>query len=310
MTSSPSSDESTRPLMVRLWRYQAERFPLAQHGPLVAAFSACAVIFPTLLDGGTLPGWQAFAGAFIVCLIFFLQLRIADEFKDNDEDSEFRPYRAVPRGLIKLRELGALFAIGAVIQAAVAWYLAPALMIILGIAWLYLMLMSVEFFARDWLKARPITYLWTHMLIMPLVDLFATACYWIPANSHPGPPLVAFLAASFANGLVIEVGRKCRQPADEETGVPTYSKLWGANRASTVWIGCQIATMIFAVTAAAAAGSHWLVGGVLGVALAWSISRRHAFVSGVHGKTIETASGVWTLALYLSLGPLSWLIIR
>jgi hypothetical protein len=27
------------------------------------------------------------------------------------------------------------------------------------------------FCVRDWLKARPITYLWTHMLIMPLVDL-------------------------------------------------------------------------------------------------------------------------------------------
>jgi len=307
---SPATSESTLSYPRRLWRYQSERFPLAQHGPLVAAFSACAVIFPTLLADAVLPGWQAFAGAFIVCLWFFFQLRIADEFKDNAEDTQFRPYRPVPRGLVKLRELGTLFVIGALIQAAVAWYLAPPLLIILGIAWAYLALMSVEFFARDWLKARPITYLWTHMLIMPLVDLFATACYWIPAGSHPGPPLVAFLAASFANGLVIEVGRKCRQPADEEEGVPTYSRLWGRYRSVTIWLGCQLATWAFAILAALAAGTAWLVAAVLGAAFVYSLAQRQRFINGHHGKCIETASGIWTLALYLALGPLSWLLVR
>ena len=38
--------------------------------------------------------------------VFFLQLRIADEFKDFAEDSRFRPYRPVPRGLVTLTELG------------------------------------------------------------------------------------------------------------------------------------------------------------------------------------------------------------
>ena len=81
---------------MRWWIYQKERFPIFQHGPLVAAFSSCAVAYSALLTGSS-PVWQSFAVAFITCLIFFLQLRIADEFKDAEEDATYRPYRAVPR---------------------------------------------------------------------------------------------------------------------------------------------------------------------------------------------------------------------
>ncbi len=207
---------------MRWWTYQKERFPIFQHGPLVAAFSSCAVAYSSLLTG-TEPRWQAFAVAFVTCLVFFLQLRIADEFKDAEEDAAFRPYRAVPRGLVSLRELGVVFAVGAAVQLALAL-----------------------FFARDWLKARPVTYLWTHMLIMPIVDFYATACHWIPSGEKPWGGLGFFLAASFCNGLVIELGRKLRQPEDEETGVPTYSKLWGLRRAAWIWFGCLLATCAFA----------------------------------------------------------------
>ena len=58
--------------------------------------------------------------AFVTCLIFFLQLRIADEFKDFEEDSRYRPYRPVPRGLVTLRELAMLFVLGAALQLILA----------------------------------------------------------------------------------------------------------------------------------------------------------------------------------------------
>ena len=40
--------------------------------------------------------------AVVTSFLSFLQLRIADEFKDFDEDSRYRPYRPVPRGLVTL----------------------------------------------------------------------------------------------------------------------------------------------------------------------------------------------------------------
>ena len=59
--------------------------------------------------------------AFVSCLLFFAQLRIADEFKDIDEDTRYRPYRPVPRGLVRLAELRNVFIGAAVIQLLLAW---------------------------------------------------------------------------------------------------------------------------------------------------------------------------------------------
>ena len=232
--------------MNRWWIYQKERFPLAAHGPLIAAFSACAVAYSSLLRGSEMPTFQQFGTAFGVCLLMFLQLRIADEFKDAEEDARWRPYRAVPRGLVSLKALRIVFILAAIIQTTLVLLLDPRLMIVLAIAWTYLALMSVEFFCRDWLKRRPIVYLVSHMGIMPLVDLFATACEWLPRGSGAPSGLGWFLAASFFNGIVIEIGRKLRQPNDEEEGVETYSRLWGKGTGSTVWL-LALATTLYAL---------------------------------------------------------------
>ena len=289
--------------MNRWWIYQKERFPIFAHGTLIAAFSACAVAYSSLLGSAPTPSWQAYLTAFIICFLMFLQLRIADEFKDKEEDARWRPYRAVPRGLVKLSELRVLFIIAAIVQAVVATLLDPRLLFVLAIAWSYLALMSVEFFCRDWLKNRPVIYLISHMGIMPLVDYFGTSCEWLPRGSNTPVGLGWFLAASFFNGIVIEFGRKLRLPQDEEEGVDTYSQLWGIKRATLLWLAAMTATMTCAAIAAAGIGFAIPLVSTLGVllmvssALAFRFSRQH-----IHGKKIEAITGVWTLVLYLMLG--------
>ncbi len=296
------------PFLRRWWTYQRERFPLAAHGPLIASFSFCAVSYSRMLRGEPgLPSWPALLTAFIICLLFFLQLRIADEFKDFEEDSRWRPYRAVPRGLVTLRSLGVLFALAAAVQLSAALLLRPALGLLLLLPWAYLAAMSREFGVRDWLKARPVTYLWTHMLIMPLVDFFATGCDWLASGAAPPGGLKWFLAASFCNGVVIEFGRKLRAPADEEEGVQTYTVLWGTRRAPLAWLAMVAATAVCAVLAAWPLGAAAAVAGVLGVLLllaAVAVLRFQSSQSSGAGKKFEVLSGAWTLALYLSLGVL------
>ena len=291
-------------MFVQRWHtYQKERFPLLAHGPLIAAFSACAVAFSSMLRGAMAPGWQPYATAFVVCLLMFLQLRIADEFKDAEEDARWRPYRPVPRGLVTLSSLRVVFLLAAVIQAGAAWLLDPRLLIVLGIAWSYLALMSVEFFCRDWLKKRPVIYLVTHMGIMPLVDFFGTACEWLPNVGHAPAGLGWFLAASFFNGVVIEIGRKLRQPAAEEEGVETYSHLWGKRGGSLVWLVALGSTLACAVVAAQAISFVWPIAIGLGVLLATAVVIILKYLSGgTSGKWIENFSALWTLALYLLLG--------
>lgn len=299
--------------MNRWWIYQRERFPLLSHGLLVAAFSASAVGFSALLRGpDARPSLVAGLVAFATSLASFLQLRIADEFKDAEEDARHRPYRPVPRGLVKLRELAWIGAGLALLQIILCLWLGtrsgglrwqlPALLLV---TWTYFTLMSCEFFARDWLKARPVVYLFSHMGIMPLVDWYATGCDWVPAQDAMPAGLFWFLAASFCNGLVIELGRKIRAPEQEEGGVQTYTVLWGRDRATAAWLVAMASTFGCALMAARRIGFVPATATVLGVLLAGGLVLALVFVRSPRGrlaKGIEAYSGGWTLALYLTLG--------
>lgn len=289
--------------MNRWYVYQKERFPFIAHGPLIAAFSACAVSFSSLLRGSPSPTICMFLTAFVVCLLMFLQLRIADEFKDNAEDTRWRPYRPVPRGLVKLSELRIIFIVCAIIQLALVLLLDSRLIVILLIAWTYLALMSVEFFCRDWLKKRPVIYLLSHMGIMPLVDLFATSCEWLPRGSTVPEGIIWFLTASFTNGIVIEIGRKLRQAQDEETGVETYSRLWGKSAAAIVWLIAMGTTLVLASVAAFQIGFSTPVIISLLMVFAYALFESIRFIRGNRsGKSLEMISALWTLVLYLMLG--------
>jgi 4-hydroxybenzoate polyprenyltransferase len=291
----------------RWWIYQRERFPVFAHSPIILAFSLSAVSYSALLRGATsLPGWKPCFVAFATSFLSFLELRLADEFKDFDEDSMYRPYRPVPSGLIKLRELGWLWAGCMALQMGLAFWLAPRLVYLLLITWLYLGLMSEEFFARRWLKARPIVYMVTHMGIMPLVDLFTTASDWVPMGyRRPPRGLLWFLLVSFCNGIVLEIGRKIRSPMDEERGVETYSFLWGRRNAVLVWL-----TMM-TVTAGLAAMAAKSIAFELPAAMMYAVLVVTAGLLGIRflaaeapgrGKSLETMTGIWSLFLYLSLG--------
>jgi len=292
--------------MNRWWTYLRERFPLHQHGPLILAFSFSAVSYSSLARGATgLTDWRSVIVAFVTALVFFLQLRIADEHKDADEDARYRPYRPVPRGLVRLRELSWIGVAGAVLQLALALWLKPPLALWLALVWVYFALMSKEFFARDLLKVRPFTYMWSHMFIMPLIDFYATATDWAVAQGRPPRGLFWFLIVSFFNGMVIEIGRKLRAPTDEETGVQTYTVVWGRPKAVAAWLTAMMLTLACAVMAARRIEFALPVTVTLGALLllagfyAWRFNRAPTTRL---AKTLETVSGLWTLALYLMLG--------
>lgn len=293
--------------------YQRERFPVIGHGALILAFSAGAVGFAASLRaaegiGAPVPSPASLLVAFVSCFLFFFQLRVSDEFKDFEEDARWRPYRPVPRGLVTLRELGVLASAGAAIQLALALWLSPRLVAPLLLVWGYMALMTKEFWLHDWLRGRPITVLWTHMLVMPLIDLYATSCDWLAAGSGAkviGPGLAWFLAASFFNGMVVEIGRKIRAPADEEPGVETYSATWGRGWAVMAWWGVMAATLVTAGFAAAHVGAVRPVLGTLGLLAVVAVflgARLVRAPEAGHGKGLEVLAGLWTIAMYVTIG--------
>lgn len=294
-------------MLSRWWIYQQERFPIFKNGLLIAVFSSSAVSYSALLRGEKLATTVSMLVAFNSVFLFFLQLRIADEFKDFEDDAQYRPYRPVPRGLVSLRELGNLGICTGIIQLGLALWLVPKLVLLLGFVWLYFGLMCREFFAHHWLKAHPLAYMGSHMVIVPLINFYATACDWAVANARPPVGIAWFLLASFFNGIVIEIGRKIRAPEGEEFGVETYSALWGRRNAVLAWLLAMALTAIAALLAASqlklATLVSWLLGIVLMVAAgsSWLFLRRPQLKK---AKLIEAISALWTLTVYLCLGIL------
>jgi 4-hydroxybenzoate polyprenyltransferase len=312
--SEAAARADTRGLGARLWEYQAERFPVFKHGVLIAAFGASAVCLSALLRGGA-PSVMAIVIAVLVLFGFFFQLRVADEHKDNAEDSKFRPERPVPRGLVKLAELRVV-AIGVglaqiALTVALDWRLLGPLLLV----WGWMAVMTKEFFVPVWLKKRPVIYMVSHMAIMPLIDLYATACDWLPAGDggHEGFGLTlgAFLLLSLVNGSVIEVARKSWAPEMERDGVETYSRLWGAERAGIVVMVLLLAGLALSafINVRSDAGG-WVLAGLMAVTMfaAWTAIDYAGTPAEKKVKQMETGTAVFVLGNYLLLGVIPLLM--
>jgi 4-hydroxybenzoate polyprenyltransferase len=323
--------EADLPLPRRLWIYQAERFPLRRHGPLITVFSGAAALYGARLVGG-FPSLPVLLSAILCSGAFFLLMRIADEFKDRHDDQRCRPYRPVPRGLVSLRELALVGLATAVLQGVLVWRVAPDAWWLLLLTWGWFALMGVEFLVPAWLRARPLLYTFSHMVIVPLIALLALAMAVLPAGGVlPGGALLPLLALCYLNGLAIEFARKIRFPDQEEPGVDTWSALWGLRPAQGRWLVVVVLSLPLALAAARPIQAVPLVLLLLVPLLAWIVLRFRpvrggwwgaAGVTGAAGKVskaageakaqrpepLELPTALWTLATYLSLGWLPLLL--
>ena len=295
---------SAAPLWRRLWTYQDERFPVAKTALLLAVFCAAGINVAAFLGGQALPRWTAYAVAWVATFIIFFQMRVCDEHKDHADDTLYRPERPVPRGLISLRELRWLGLLGVPAAALVTGVYEPRLLIPLAAVWVWLALMTVEFFMPAALKSNPVAYLVSHMIIMPLITLLVTACVWAETGTMPDG-LGLFLILSFLNGVVLEVGRKLRTPDNEREGVETYSALWGPRPAAGIWLIAVLAagTLAFmlgvSLQAAVVVGPAILLGVLMALFAALTFSETSDDRS---QRRIDTVSGLWVLLSYAGLG--------
>lgn len=291
--------------------YQTERFPLLSHGIVIAAFSASAIAFSAWTRHAPLPAWWIFAAGFLSSLIFFAQMRIADEWKDADDDARFRPYRPVPRGLVTLRELAWVAIAGGIVQLTIALWISPSLIPMLVCVWAYFALMSREFFVGRWLRAHPAAYIASHMVIVPMIDFYVSSFDWLVAHAAAPHALAWFLAVTYSNGIAVEVGRKIRAPGDEEMGVETYSSLWGRAGATAVWCGAIALTVVLAASAATLVSLGRYDTPIFCIALASALCIAGFFLRRPAHKAaqaIEAFAAAWTVVLYTSLGLLPFVI--
>lgn len=294
---------------VRFFIYQKERFPFLAHGLLIAAFTFSAVSYSRICRGaeGFIPFSTYLVGAFIAVSLFFL-LRIFDEFKDKEEDAKNRPYLAVPRGLMKLSELKVIGIVTAVLQIVVLSFSHPELLPLYFIAVGYLLLMGVEFFVPKWLKQRQFLYVTSHMAIIALIDIFSSGLDWMVEGVNAPAGLGFFIAVSYMNGMVIELGRKMRAPENEESN--SYTKMLGIKKAISAWIGLLFVTLLLSIAASIFAGYGLNAICILSAVFTLCALTGIFFMKNPSlksSKYVEYAAAVWTLAMYLTLGGIPML---
>lgn len=296
----------------RFWIYQKERFPLLGHGLLVASFSFSAIAYSRLCrhaDGFVKP--ETFLTAIVTTISFFFLVRIFDEFKDAEEDARYRKNLPVPRGLISFRELFVMGMVAVTLQLTVNLLIFPPVLLLYAMVMAYLLLMGKEFFVGRWLKQHQFWYVVSHMMIIPLIDVLASGYDWFVEGAKAPAGLYWFFAVSFMNGVVLEVGRKIKDPASESEGVLTYSYRMGTKRSAYLWILMLLITLGLGLCAAVFAGHGLFTYIVLVSAFVLCTLPAFAFIhqpTSKRSKRIELASVLWTITLYLSLGGIPKLI--
>ncbi len=212
--------------------YQKERYPVFKNGLFLFLWALAGISVST---EGALP-WGDVILKGTVLTLFFFSLRVFDEFKDAEEDQQFRPHLPVPRGLVRLGELRNVGIALAITQFLIVGTFMKECLPLFSLGFLYMVLMSKEFFIPEKLKEMPLVYAVSHMAIMPIMAMFITGF---------NPEYLPFWAISLFAGFLIEFGRKLKLPEDEAKGRETYATAYGFKGATMLWTGSGISMLMF-----------------------------------------------------------------
>ena len=258
--------------------------------------------------------------------MFFFQLRITDEFKDYEEDLKYRPYRPVQRGIISLKALGKIGIATIIIQIILAHVINSKLIYFMLLVWIYMFLMTKEFFIKNWLTERILIYALSHVVIMIFITLIILKGTGYILESHFLETLylsleryeknifiglIPLFALNYLNGIVLEIGRKTRKANEEEYGVQTYSKLWGRKKA--VFILCILYAIEYILVLLGLSNMYkefFMTGTlILTITLVISIYFIIKFLKkDLTGKIPENISGIWILISSMNMGLIQYAV--
>ena len=319
--------------------YLNERFPLGKNSIFVLIFTLSGYIYTSLLYNSKIINqifskeikvpmpWHKIVALFIIIFMFFLQLRITDEFKDYEEDLKYRAYRPVQRGIISLKALGKIGIATVIVQIVFAHAINPKIIYYMALVWIYMFLMAKEFFIKKWLTKRILIYALSHVVIMIFITLVIVnaaqyivlgeaenifkfvALQWYRHNIDIA--LIPLFTLNYLNGIVLEIGRKTRRADEEEHGVQTYSKLWGKKKAVVILNLLFTAEYFLVILGLSHTYKKYFLfsGLVLLAILIVSIYFMIKFLKkDLSGKIVESVSGLWIIFSSMWMGLLPYFI--
>lgn len=229
----------------RCYQYLQERFSFQQFIPLSAIFAMSAGMGTQVYLSGKIENVQSLILAFCALFLFLLRLRLFDEFKDFQHDSQYYRNRPVQRGLVKLKELGAGIFIVLFLEILIATTRGVTAFIIFCVAFVYSLLMFKEFFVSNWLRRRFTLYIASHeILIIPIyLYLFSLNGFRF---AHIKQPYFWYLILFLGSQLfLLEVTRKIRPKELEISSGDTYSAQYGITGATVLITMLAVSATMF-----------------------------------------------------------------
>jgi len=233
--------------MIKRWTiYIKEMYPPIQWTilSLLVGFGV-QTVFNVEYPQKTFPLWPITLFAAANVFLFFLYVRIGDEFKDLDTDRRFFPERPVPSGRITLRDLAVLnwLVIGIMFAINILWRTAFLEFIITFVVFY---LASKWFFIPKILENNRILTFITHspiyFFLMMLVIAFYSKTAGVPLITKNNLLIAVWFLMPF---LILEIARKTRSPEEDKDGYQSYSQMLGFRK--TVYILIVFISVHFAV---------------------------------------------------------------
>ncbi len=284
----------SRAFIKRLIQYQKERFPVLQYILLIFFFYYGFYGISKHFKGSKLTfTMESVIGAITVLLIFF-QLRLFDEIKDNEIDSKYMPERAVPRGLISLKEIMIMLIVVTIMMFLLNLFFGLSNLIVFTLMELYIFLMGKEFFMSEQLKKNRLIYASLHMVAMSWIGFYVIQ--QAVGVSSLRLQHILLIIISYITGFTMEIARKTEAPQNEREGVDTYSKLVGYKVSVFLVITLSVVSVLILL---------WMFGfdmyaGIIVSFLAIPIAGAVVFLAKMNktgSKILENSASVYTLAI-------------
>lgn len=160
-------------------------------------------------------------------LLFLFHIRVIDESRDMEMDSNLHPERPVQSGVISLRQLFFTSIFGIAVCLAIAIYAGLPATILAILILAFTTLAWRDFFAKSFFSTRPVLY---HIINSPQMILIQWSIYAIYTQSFAiSWQMLLQMLLIYNSIFIVEVVRKIKAPALDSAD--TYSASMGTGKA-------------------------------------------------------------------------------
>lgn len=178
--------------------------------------------------------------------LFWLFLRIADDFKDRESDRRLFPERAYPAGRVSTKDLAFLMAVDIILMVGIN-IIFPVSLIWFVILFFYGTLMSFWFFLKKYIQNNLILALITHNPVQLILNYYLISIVCTKYNLPIFTLEVLFINLMlYMPGMEWEISRKIKAPGDENDYV-TYSKILGYKKASMLLLFVSLIELVISI---------------------------------------------------------------